>query len=175
MRTEAGFSVRCSVSRGGMTHGPQNIQRFVEVLLSTNRRGLAWTSIEHVVVGLTTVVCTIKRPRKGSCGTRYGIYMKTVQNKSSGKTALILATYIQAGPPSSFTINHLHSHKATLRTCIHVAEGSLQEAQISGQPGLEIIPSKQIVKRICNIQSMQGTNMLCYAHYQTRAAVRLPK
>jgi hypothetical protein len=34
---------------------------------------------------------------------------------------------------------------------------------------------KQIVKRICNIQSMQGTNMLCYAHCQTCAAARLPK
>ena len=106
---------------------------------------------------------------------RHGINTDTAQNKSSGKTALTLATYIQAGSPSSFTINHLHSHKATLRTCTHVAEGSLQEAQMLGQPGHEIIPSKQIVKRICNIQSMQGTNMLCYAHYQTRAAARLPK
>jgi hypothetical protein len=37
VRTEAGFSIRCSISRGGMTHEPRNTQRFVEVL-SVNRR-----------------------------------------------------------------------------------------------------------------------------------------
>ena len=156
-----------------MTHGPRNIQRFVEVLLSANRRELAVASTDHVLVGCD--YCTIKRTRSGSGGMRYGINMKMVQNKSTVKSTRTLATYIQAGSRSSFTINHLHSHKATLRTCIHVAEGSLQEAQMSGRSGLEVIPSKQIVKRICNIQSMQGTNMLCYAHYQTRAAARLPK
>jgi hypothetical protein len=34
----------------------------------------------------------------------------------------------------SFTINHLHSHQATLRTCIHVAQRRLVGAQMSGLP-----------------------------------------
>ena len=40
---------RCSISRGGMTHGPRNIQRFLEVL-SVDRRGLALVFTRHIVV-----------------------------------------------------------------------------------------------------------------------------